>query len=135
LFRYVDAIETLDTLQAKFGSTLSAQEATKVADARRNLEQPVGSITVRVTPKHAVIRINGKVHAPAQRRAAEGPADLFYGLRRFVRRPQYRERGRIRPFRRGRADRTRRFLWFGRCQHDQYGGFRDLSFRSGPDEG
>jgi hypothetical protein len=61
LFRYVEAIELLEELQHRFGSTLPAQEVEKVQEALRDLSRFVGILTVRVTPADAKVRIGNRL--------------------------------------------------------------------------
>ncbi len=68
LFRYVDAIDTLRTLQAKFGNELSPQEAAKVDEALGNLSQLVGTLELSVTPSNATVTLHGKPVPPEQLR-------------------------------------------------------------------
>lgn len=67
LFRYVDALTTLETLQARFGSTLSEQDARQVAEAHRNISLLVGTLTLRVSPHDAAVKIDGRPYPPGER--------------------------------------------------------------------
>lgn len=60
LYRYVDAIDTLQTLRTRFASELTPREAAKVEDALRNLSQLVGTLTLRVTPPGAKVTVDGR---------------------------------------------------------------------------
>lgn len=61
LFRYVDAIETLEGLRTRFGGTMPAEEASQVEEALRNLSQLVGTVTLQVTPPTAKVKIGSRV--------------------------------------------------------------------------
>ena len=60
LFRYVDAVETLEQLRARFGSVLSVEDSMQVDDALRSLARFVGTLTVRVVLSTAAVTVNGR---------------------------------------------------------------------------
>jgi hypothetical protein len=66
LFRYVEAIDTLERLQTSFGAALSQDESQSVEEALRNLSQLVGTLTLRVEPRSAWVTVDGRRLTPEE---------------------------------------------------------------------
>ncbi len=60
LFRYVEAIDTFETLRERFGESLTKKDADSVQQALRNLSQLVGTLTLQVEPRTATVVVDGK---------------------------------------------------------------------------
>lgn len=76
LFRYVDAIETLDELLRDFGGTLSPSDRKAAEDAIREMNALLGTIVVKTTPAGATVSIDG---AALTSEAARRPIRLAAG--------------------------------------------------------
>lgn len=60
LFRYVEAIETLESLQKDYGEKLPAAEKKAVRDAIDEMRQRVATVAVAVTPPTATLSVDGR---------------------------------------------------------------------------
>jgi hypothetical protein len=69
LFRYVDAVTSLERLLAAHGAQLSADETAAVREAIQELSTLIGSIVIEVVPKDARVLVNGEPTTPESRRA------------------------------------------------------------------
>lgn len=76
LFRYVEAIDTLNWLQRDFGNTLPEAERQAVQQALQNLSLLVGTLRIDVSPKHALVTMN---EAPVPPRLLDSPMRLSSG--------------------------------------------------------
>jgi PEGA domain len=66
LFRYTDAVDTLERLLERHGKELSPEERKAVDDAAAELGSLIGSVTVRVTPSKAKVSLDGKALTRAE---------------------------------------------------------------------
>lgn len=66
LFRYVPAIETLETLRSTFADSLTANELQQLDDAIGNLSKLIATVTLRVTPPTAKVTLSGELLAAQQ---------------------------------------------------------------------
>jgi hypothetical protein len=60
LFRYVEAIETLESLQKDYGEKLPAAEKKAVRDAIDEMRQRVATVVVSVSPPNATLSVDGR---------------------------------------------------------------------------
>src|SRR5215471_13599582 len=76
LFRYADAIGTLQRMLKEFGTELSAEDKKAAQEAIRDMSALLGTVVLKVTPKDAKISING---APLDAAAMAAPVRLAAG--------------------------------------------------------
>lgn len=66
LFRYTDAVDTLQKLLQRHGSELSADEHRAVTDAIDELGTLIGSIVIKVSPASAKVTLDGRTLAATE---------------------------------------------------------------------
>jgi hypothetical protein len=76
LFRYADAIATLERMLKRFGAELSAEDKKAADEAIRDMSALLGTLVLQVSPKDAKITING---APLDAAALAAPVRLAAG--------------------------------------------------------
>ncbi len=81
LFRYADAIATLERMLHDFGPQLSAEDKKAAEDAMREMSALIGTIVVKVTPSDARVSIND---APLAPEAVKNPVKLAAGEYRIT---------------------------------------------------
>jgi hypothetical protein len=81
LFRYADAIGTLERMLRDFGPQLSAEDKKAAEDAMRDMTALLGTIVVKVTPADAKVSVND---APLSAEAQKSPVRLAAGEYRVV---------------------------------------------------
>ncbi len=81
LFRYAEAIATLQRMLREFGSQLSAEDKRAAEDAIREMNALLGTVIVKVTPPDARVIINDSQLSPE---AMKGPVRLAAGEYRVV---------------------------------------------------
>jgi hypothetical protein len=81
LFRYGDAIATLERMLRDFSAQLSADDKKAAEDAIRDMTALLGTIVVKVTPPDAKVSIND---APLSAEAMKSPVRLAAGEYRVV---------------------------------------------------
>lgn len=66
LYRYTDAVDTLQKLLDRHGAELSADEQRAVTDAMNELGALIGSIVIRVSPASAKVTLDGRTLGPTE---------------------------------------------------------------------
>lgn len=66
LFRYTDAVETLQKVLERHGAEISADEKRAISSAMTELSALVGSVIVRVTPQSARVTLDGRALGPSE---------------------------------------------------------------------
>ncbi|MET0594048.1 MAG: hypothetical protein ABW133_15215 [Polyangiaceae bacterium] len=81
LFRYADAIATLERMLRDFGPQLSPDDKKAAEDAIRDMNALLGTIVVKVTPPDAKVSVNDQILSPD---ALKNPVKLAAGEYRVV---------------------------------------------------
>jgi hypothetical protein len=81
LFRYADAIGTLERMLRDFATQLSPEDKQAAEDAIRDMSALLGTVVVKVTPPDAKVSINDAILTPE---AAKSPVRLAAGEYRVV---------------------------------------------------
>jgi len=81
LFRYADAIATLERMLRDFATQLSPEDKKAAEDAIRDMSALLGTIVVKVTPADARVSINDAIQTPE---ALKNPVRLAAGEYRVV---------------------------------------------------
>ena len=81
LFRYADAIGTLERMLRDFGPQLSPEDKKAAEDAIRDMTALLGTIVIKVTPPDARVSVNDAILSPE---ALKNPVKLAAGEYRIV---------------------------------------------------
>jgi len=81
LFRYAEAISTLERMLRDFAAQLSADDKKAAQDAIREMSALLGTVVLQITPPDARVSING---APLPADAMKSPVRLAAGEYRFA---------------------------------------------------